>query len=789
MFYGTRSVAPLGVGFIAGLVASILFSSAGLVPLLPSGVQGYYQACHSIIKRSVNQFVDNSESWKVNVLKSPTIRVNSNDNDDAKRQFVRSRFAATELGIREKLIVIVLGQSSLSVALNASIGQHVPRLHLFAEQSRIDVDMSALAENLSPYRPDGQHAHVHILNTIFNKSMHENYDFFLFVPDSTYVNPFRLMDFVNSKSFHIPSVYGIPDERDQCVFSAGILVSNPIVRSLIQQRHVCTSIVANSDEKAFEMCLHRAANVSCVKDDGFRWWRTDDNAEAGAAIHDRIGLFSTAHGFNDSITVSKLLSDVDVVSLHDHFIDVERARIEREIEQVSKDLDAVSSTIPKRKTWPKAMPPSMKPPNRYQVPFWEYFTETDIFKIEPHQNVHPLVGNDAIDIREVVTAARKLIEPSVRQSGDFVRLRNGYRLFNAMRGMEYVVDLEYQGNDVVETERVVLCRPIHVTQLVPTVPYVKEDTDVTLVIPVGSAEHVIPVRALLVRHLRMCKLSISGVDNRRTRLVIAVRGISALNVRQLSNDLIELKKRCKSMQMETAVLVLKPNSALMVEMAAMDEAIDHYGQQTVYALLSPYADYQREFLDRIRLNSIRHFQVFVPIPFAEYSPKIVTADHALSAKPPGSVPKNEPNTHANESLRDRITRLNDESTQVLDHSRPIVVHKNNGFFDTNEFSTVAMYGADYVNMRPRLMQRIVDGELVLDLSLMFLGQSDIHVLRAIEPSLKLRYHLRSCPNTLTNADFTRCSLSQKQAVGSKAQLADVVFNDLEDLSVLSSVGK
>lgn len=99
------------------------------------------------------------------------------------------------------------------------------------------------------------------------------------------------------------------------------------------------------------------------------------------------------------------------------------------------------------------------------------------------------------------------------------------------------------------------------------------------------------------------------MDTRRMRLVIAVRGISAINARRIENDLIVLKEKCKSMQTETSLLILKPNIDLNVEMAAMDEAIDHYGQQTVYVLLSPYADYQREFLDRVRINSIRHFQV------------------------------------------------------------------------------------------------------------------------------------------------------------------------------------
>lgn len=172
-------------------------------------------------------------------------------------------------------------------------------------------------------------------------------------------------------------------------------------------------------------------------------------------------------------------------------------------------------------------------------------------------------------------------------------------------------------------------------------------------------------------------------------------------------------------------------------------------------------------------------QVFIPIPFAEYSPKIFEADQTLTSQ--SISPSSKQFSH--ESLADRIRRLNKDAQPASDFTRPIIVHKNNGIFDVNDFSTIAMYGADYVNMRPRLLQKLTDGELILDLSSMFIGQSDIHVLRAIEPSLKLRYHLRSCSSLLTNMDFSRCTLSQKQTIGSKAQLANLVFNDLEDLSV------
>lgn len=43
--------------------------------------------------------------------------------------------------------------------------------------------------------------------------------------------------------------------------------------------------------------------------------------------------------------------------------------------------------------------------------------------------------------------------------------------------------------------------------------------------------------------------------------------------------------------------------------AALDEAIDRYGSGSIFLLLSPHADVQKEFLDRARINTIKHYQV------------------------------------------------------------------------------------------------------------------------------------------------------------------------------------
>lgn len=48
---------------------------------------------------------------------------------------------------------------------------------------------------------------------------------------------------------------------------------------------------------------------------------------------------------------------------------------------------------------------------------------------------------------------------------EFVQLRNGYRLFDPMRGMDYIVDLLYRDNSGVKVHRIHLARVIASTEL------------------------------------------------------------------------------------------------------------------------------------------------------------------------------------------------------------------------------------------------------------------------------------------------------------------------------------
>lgn len=120
------------------------------------------------------------------------------------------------------------------------------------------------------------------------------------------------------------------------------------------------------------------------------------------------------------------------------------------------------------------------------------------------------------------------------------------------------------------------------------------------------------------------------------------------------------------------------------------------------------------------------------------------------------------------------------------------MHKDNGFFDTNDFTCFSTYGADFLNQLQIFLTKTIpdpeyseSGEKLegqksqLDLIQLFISkQSSLHVLRAIEPSLIVRYHQKHCDSQeLKTSDLNRCLATLKQSIGTKAQLANFVFED------------
>lgn len=147
-----------------------------------------------------------------------------------------------------------------------------------------------------------------------------------------------------------------------------------------------------------------------------------------------------------------------------------------------------------------------------------------------------------------------------------------------------------------------------------------------------------------------------------------------------------------------------------------------------------------DFLNRCRMNTINNWQVFFPIHFQGYNPAIAYHNQV----PPTTL----------DLLRDM------------------------GRFDREVFHEACFYNADYMAARTRMAGDVQENEDILetlDIYDMFIKYSNLHVFRAVEPALLQRYRHQACNPRLSEDIYHRCVQSSLEGVGSRSQLAMVLF--------------
>lgn len=147
-------------------------------------------------------------------------------------------------------------------------------------------------------------------------------------------------------------------------------------------------------------------------------------------------------------------------------------------------------------------------------------------------------------------------------------------------------------------------------------------------------------------------------------------------------------------------------------------------------------------------------------------------------------------------------------------NQTVNIYKNNGLFDINDFSVrifltlsnnliknfqvFSVYGNDYLFLRKMYDNINKENEFFnkkklenttskfFDVIDLFINQTQIHVLRTIEPSIKLRYQKKTCQNDKKNLNFIsdqndfkkECKINLNN-LGTKNQLANLFFHNIQ----------
>ncbi|KAK7071304.1 hypothetical protein SK128_014616 [Halocaridina rubra] len=191
------------------------------------------------------------------------------------------------------------------------------------------------------------------------------------------------------------------------------------------------------------------------------------------------------------------------------------------------------------------------------------------------------------------------------------------------------------------------------------------------------------------------------------------------------------------------------------DFAIMDLVIKKYSEDTIVFFTRHSPHFTNDFLNRVRMNTIHKWQVFSPVPFTLYHPSAV-----------------EENT----------------SYQKLE------VNRNVGHFDSLDFDHISFYIADYIAARKVVAETIPFIRVQADLRHdhpeeyefniygLFLRASNLHVLRASEPSLKFEYRDIKCESNhrlQSEQQHSTCVLQRETSLGLRSQLSKLVLRHIE----------
>ncbi|XKL59141.1 hypothetical protein PGB90_000157 [Kerria lacca] len=706
------------------------------------------------------------------------------------QQLLRPRYFTTELGIRKKLFVAVLTTqqtiNSKGVVVNKTTSHLVDKLTFFIDapgSQKLNVSYLKLPGIVGFIDTRVILKPFHVLKYIKDNYI-ENYDFFFIVSDNAYIKARNLNEIVSKISISERVYASTKIENSQyCSLNAGILFSNSVIQSMVKDIDWCVKNVlqSSSDDDNFGRCVLHSTNIRCqqmVQGNQFSSYflRNEDD------IH--IDLLKSEE-MRNALTIYPIRKVYTFYTLHAYFSSVDLQQTDKQIAFFRKSILEKSSFTPDGidgVTWPVGNQPGSKPNDRFDILRWDYFTETHVYLSNDFNNLRRLNEAEREDIKIVINACVEMIQKKYSTVYRFSSLTNGYRKFDPSRGMDYILDIVFQHTTTNERiqKRIEVCKPLGKVEMLP-VPYVTENRRVNILLPIRMND-----RENAFKFLQQYK---SECLEKKEKIFLMLVFIYEYNApgkgtkddvfKDLKDKALTLTKMYQRDDNRVAWLSIKlpfsDNQAIteaLLSFAIVDLSLKKFTHDSLILLSSCNMEIRIEYLNRViiiallkdlkvRMNTIFGWQIFSPIPFSEYNPII----HGLKL--------------------------------------PYVdVNKKHGHFDSYNTKHISFYAKDYFITRKRIekliplvksdsdirlfKRRDSDGENFTHLVLntiygMFVKYGDVHVIRAVEPGVRLKYQEVDCTFFQSITDSTMAALrknclnERNTNLGSRSQLSKLLL--------------
>lgn len=698
---------------------------------------------------------------------------------------IRPRYFSTELGIRDKLFIGILTKAdtlvNYAVALNKTVAHLVDKILYFIDApsaQRLNVSNLKLPgivgftdtrEILKPF---------HLLKYITDNFL-EEFDFFFLSKDTTYIRARELYDFIKKVSVSQDVYVGSPvaGQSEFCSLDAGILLSNSVLRKIQKTLEWCVkSAFSDNDSDNIGRCVLHAVKLPCqqnIQGQLFQSFHLD-----GIQITTDNKQILKDHAFEKAITYFPIREPTEFFKLHLYLCKVAMMHKKLDIANLRHSLLNMSHLAPggrKIISWPIGNQPGNKPNNRFDILRWDYFTETHIYLSNDFTNVKLLSDAEKSDVLYVLSKAISFMEEKYDGQLLYKRLVNGYRKFDPSRGMDYILDLAFRDNTNGKEvhKRIELCKPLGKVELLP-IPYVTENTRVNLILPIHASER----KAALNFIQQYTKVCMEKKDKTFLLLVFFYdpdapgKGKSDDIYKDIKDIAISLSNRFHKDSSKIAWVSIKlpsfsskytiVNEALL-DFAAADLSIKKLLPESLVLFCHPSMEIRQDYLNRVRMNTILQWQIFSPIPFIEMDPSIVYSPDLVQ---PLELDINKNYGHFDGSNSKHISFYAKDywkARKAMEHIMPIV---------RNDKDILNLVKAHDINITNFAVHTIYS---------MFVRVSDLHVLRGVEPGLRLRYEEKACPqptgiSSVSAAGiYNNCIRSRAFNLGSRSQLAKLIL--------------
>ena len=259
-----------------------------------------------------------------------------------------------------------------------------------------------------------------------------------------------------------------------------------------------------------------------------------------------------------------------------------------------------------------------KPKTMYEVLRYDYFTMSAIVNNFDDDPKIGLLGHQKSDIKDISHQAMALYNSGRPDKWKMVKLINGYRRLDPLRGEEFILDvvIAQEGNEKVEeTHRLELVKPFGVAHLLND----KTSSSSKMV------HFILPISGISKRFETFMKnfeeVCLKQSQEHAYLLIVLFVGKSTSDQSQADN--LKLMARGLTNKYHNAHIRIIQTRREFSRALGLDLGAKQLPTNALIFFCDADVQFTAEALTRCRLNTEEGKQVYYPIVFAQYSPDVV----------------------------------------------------------------------------------------------------------------------------------------------------------------------